>query len=175
MARLSEKYVDKRLRGRIISMDRIRGFGFIRTERGEDVFFSTYNTDRKLWHKMSIGDYVEFVAKRRGNDRNNIIANDVTVIKRMPKGYAIELPNGEMLEVKHINKFGVNSMLMDELRDTFTELPPRCFKCIFIKTNWRTFTFNDPSSPIIIDGEVDVEEFYEELCEKLWRYDLDKL
>lgn len=169
--RVSKFQKGDRMVGRILSFNRAKGFGFIRTADGRDIFLSSYDVPNSVWKKISIGDYMEFVVG--GVDPNSVTATNAVVTKKMPRHLSIELPNNEKLEVRHIWKFGKGTLAMAEYKRIY----PECTKnleYVFIKTARETFIFNQYDSPVVMDGKTDVDAFYEHLLDLLINYELDK-
>ena len=161
--------------GRILSFDRMKGYGFIRTSNEEDIFLSSYYVTRGTWKRISVGDYVQFVVGRNEfNPKNLVIATDVIVTKKMPRHLPILMPNHEELEVRHIYQFGKQSLAKDGYRELFPNHPARSFTYVFIKTPDRSFLFNKIGSPVVIDGETDVNGYFLYLMDLLVKYDIDR-
>lgn len=80
-----EKYKDRRICGRIIDYNHAKGYGFIKTEDGKDIFISSYNLIRKNSEKkIFFGTKVEF---NLGIFRNKIIATDIKIIETERKEF----------------------------------------------------------------------------------------
>ena len=170
--RVSKLQIGNIMEGRILSFDRLKGYGFIRTSTDKDILFSSYSMPKNVWKKISVGDYVEFVVEKGGGAGNSVVAKHTTIIKKMPRQLSIVLPNHEELEVRHIYKFGRNSLLKDGYGKIYPDYQAESFDYVFVRTSDRTFTFNQYGSPIILDGEVNVKTFYEKLVDLLVKYDI---
>ena len=151
--------------GRILSLNRLKGHGIIRTMEDEDIFLSSYYVPRNAWSKISVGDYVQFVVSCR--KANRTVAKDVTIVKKMPRRLSIVLPNQETLEVRHIYKYGKSSLLEEGYGEIYPNYPPESFDYVYIETARKNWVFNQINSPIIIDGETDIDAFYNYLTDLL--------
>ena len=176
MAKRVSKYeIGETLVGRVLFFDRMKGYGFIRTSTGEDIFLSSYYVSKSFWKRISVGDYVQFVVgKNEHNPNNPVLATEVTITRKMPRRLCITMPNHERLEVKCIYQFGKKSLIDDGYKEPYPDYPDESFDYVFIKTPERTFVFNQYGSPVIIDGEADVDEFYQYLTDTLVKYDIDQ-
>ena len=83
--------------GRILTYDHERGYGFIRTENGSDLFLSSYDLMDNEEKHIVIG---ALVAYRPGIYRARYVARDVMVLERYPSGKQIMLPDGTALWLK---------------------------------------------------------------------------
>ena len=162
------------LTGRILSFDRLRGYGFIRTSTSEDILFSSYDVPSCVWKRISVGDYVEFVVGKNEETHNLVVATNTTIIKKMPRDLTITMPNHEELEVRHIYQYGKNSLAKEGYKELYPDTPDKSFDYVFIKTARSVYTFNRYGSPVVVDGETDVDEFYAYLTDLLMKYDLDR-
>lgn len=173
--RVPKSKVGEAMVGRVLSFDSIAGYGFIRTSTGEDIFLSSYEISKSGWRNLCIGDYVEFkVGLHNGGRINSVVAKDVKVTKKMPKRLTISLPNQEKLLVRHIRQFAKGSLIEDGYAEIYPDYPTRGFDYTYIKTPKRTFTFNHPESPVIVDGITDVEEFYGSMVDLLCKYEIER-
>ena len=64
------KYKGQEMYGRIVSYNKNKGYGFIYTEIGKEIFASSYNF-KKNDHHVNIGDTVKFIP---GKSEDRIIA-----------------------------------------------------------------------------------------------------
>ena len=149
-----------------------KGYGFIRTSTGEDILFSSYDIPKNVWKKISVGDYVEFTVGENKNTSNFVVAKNAIITKKMPRQLAITMPNHDKLEVRHIYQYGRNSLLKDGYGDFYPDYAPESFDYVFVKTSKRTFMFNRCGSPVVFDGEADIDNFYEYLVDLLLKYDI---
>ncbi len=117
--RVSKSQFGRVLVGRVFSYGRVRGYGFIRTSDGEDIILSSYGLSKREWDNLCVGDYVRFNV---GMYKDRVVAIDVSITKKMPRGLSIVMPNGKKLEVRHITKFGVNSnrLYVETFKKTYT-------------------------------------------------------
>ena len=151
--RVSKSQLGNVLVGRVFSYERVRGYGFIRTSDGEDIILSSYRLSKREWDNLCVGDYVRFTV---GMYEDKVVAIDVSITKKMPRGMSIEMPNGELLEVRHITKFGVDH------------------NQLYIKTFRGTYTFVQIGSRVLFDGVVDIEKFWDYLTKLLVKYDFER-
>jgi cold shock CspA family protein len=172
--RVSKLQIGKTMTGRIMTFDRMKGYGFIRTPTSEDIFLSSYDVSRNVWKKISVGDYVEFVVGENVDASKPVVAKNTTIIKKMPRCLSIKMPNNEELEVRYINQFGKKTLIEDGYRELYPDYPNKSFRYLYIKIPGKSFVFNQYGSPVIIDGETDVDEFYNFLTDLLIRYDIDR-
>ena len=172
--RVSWSEVGNTLVGRILSFERVRGYGFIRTQSGEDIFLSSYDVPNCVWKRISVGDYVEFTVGKNEKLGSPIIATSTTIIKKMPRDLAIKLPNGEELKIRYICQYGKKSLIKDGFKDLYPDYADDSFDYVCIKTSRESFMFNRYGSPIVVDGETDVDEFYRSLTNLLLDYDIDR-
>ena len=89
--------------GRILNFDHMRGYGFIRTEEGADIFLSSYNLNKNLERHMTIGALVSFIPELYGDAYS---AANIKLIEEFPAGKELEVPNGEMFRLKNIKSIG---------------------------------------------------------------------
>lgn len=161
--------------GRILSFDRSLGYGFIRTSTGEDILLSSYSISNHVWKKICVGDYVRFVVGRKNDEiKNSITATDITITKKMPHHLTIRLPNHEELEVRHICQFGKDSLVREGYKELYPGYSDESFDYVFIRTPRKIYTFNRYGSPVIVNGEADVDELYDYLADLLIKYDFDR-
>ena len=172
--RVSKSQIGKTMVGRILSFERLRGYGFIRTSTGEDIFLSSYDVPNCVWRRICVGDYVEFVVGNRSGNSYPVVATHTTVTKKMPKYLSIMMPNQEELEVRHICQYGKDSLLKGGYGELYPDYPAESFDYVFVKTSRRSFTFSRPGSPIVFDGETDIDSFYHHLTDVLMKYDIER-
>lgn len=89
-----EKYNGEYIYGRIRMYDPGKGYGFIYTEDGKDIFISSYsfkNTDERF---AILGTALKFKIEQRNS---RYCAYDVKIINPTPENQSILLPNGEKL------------------------------------------------------------------------------
>ena len=172
--RVSSNDIGKTMFGRILPFERVRGYAFIRTSTNEDIFLSSYEVPKNVWKTLCVGDYVKFVVGENVNAKKPVVAKNATIIKKMPRHLSITLSTGEELEVRHIYHFGRNSLVRDGYMNLYPDYPHDSFDYVFIKTSEKIFVFNQFGSPVIIDGETDVDEFYLYLTDTLIEYHIEK-
>ena len=66
------------MKGRIKTLSKKRGFGFIRNENGKDVFFHRSNLDNRNFSNLREGDSVEFTFDK---GKKGLRAADVKIVK----------------------------------------------------------------------------------------------
>ena len=66
------------MKGKIKTLSKHRGFGFIRNENGEDVFFHHSNLESKSFHNLREGDSVEFTLEK---GQRGLRAADISIVK----------------------------------------------------------------------------------------------
>lgn len=173
--RVSKSQIGKTKVGRVLSFDRLKGYGFIRTSEGEDIFFSSYDVPNNIWKRISIGDYVEFIVGENSvNPVKPVVAKRLNIIKKMPRQLSVTMPNGEELMVRYISRFEKGSLIKDGYRKLYPDYPTESFDYVFVKTLEKVYVFNRHDSPVIIDGETDVDDFYRYLCDLLIDYDISR-
>lgn len=90
--------------GRVLNFDHMRGYGFIRTEEGADIFLSSYNLTKKESQDIVIGTLVSFVPELYNGGYS---AAKVKVLDYYPSGKVLTLPDGETVRIKNLKKIGV--------------------------------------------------------------------
>ena len=80
--------------GVIKTLSKKRGFGFIRNENGEDVFFNRSNLDSIKFRNLREGDSVEFTLDK---GQKGLRATDIKIVKSDK--------NNEKLMKSALNKF----------------------------------------------------------------------
>lgn len=169
--RVPKSSVGMTMNGRVLSFDSKLGYGFIRTKDGEDIFLSSYEISKHNWSSIRVGDYVEF---KVGLYSDRVVAQNVTIIKKMPMGLYVILPNEEKLLTRYIRQFGKRSLLDEGYGRIYPGYHSKSFVYVFIKTSKKTYAFNDINSPVMIDEFVNVDEFYEYLTDLLVKYDIER-
>ena len=66
------------MKGMVKTLSKKRGFGFIRNENGEDVFFHSSNLDSIKFRNLSEGDSVEFTLNK---GQKGLRATDIKIVK----------------------------------------------------------------------------------------------
>ena len=173
MARASKKDVGRVVKGRVCAYSNRKGYGFIYTEDGKDLFLSSYALG-KSEKKVVVGTIIECTVAQYNN---KIIAKDVRILEKYKDDIQyIDMPNGDKLSIKKIHKFGksnafervletgVTRELLEEYGYITTDLD-----YIFIDTANKIYTFFGKESPIKADGNMNLEEYYNYLCNTLIR------
>ena len=84
-----EKYSGQTMYGRIKEYSHSRGYGFIFTEEGKDIFVSSYELG-KLEDKISVGTTVKFTPKQW---KERYVASDITIVENVGYNEVIKCPN----------------------------------------------------------------------------------
>ena len=66
------------MKGMIKTLSKKRGFGFIRNENGEDVFFHRSNLESTSFRNLSEGNSVEFTIEK---GQKGLRATDIKIVK----------------------------------------------------------------------------------------------
>ena len=66
------------MKGMIKTLSKKRGFGFIRNENGEDVFFHRSNLESTKFHNLCEGDRVEFTLEK---GKKGYRAGDIRIVR----------------------------------------------------------------------------------------------
>ena len=90
--------------GRVLNFDHMRGYGFIRTEEGSDIFLSSYNLSKKESQDIVIGTLVSFVPELYNGGYS---ATKIKILDYYPSGKELTLPTGETIRIKNLKKIGV--------------------------------------------------------------------
>lgn len=169
--RTSCKDVGKSMYGRILSYDRTKGYGFIRTEDGSDLFVSSYGFGKNE-RKAVIGAYVKFtVAEKNGK----AVAEGVSIVQKFKDGISrIGLPNEMFMPIKNIIKFGRSNGLeeIEKIGVTAADLKEHGYEVkdldyVYIETPAGPYNFYREGGPVRGDGQVNVESFFSSLKEQL--------
>lgn len=89
--------------GRVLNYDHMKGYGFIHTEEGADIFLSSYNLSNKQDRHITVGALVSFVPELYGSAYS---ASQITIINEYPAEKELELPNGDIIRLKNIKNIG---------------------------------------------------------------------
>ena len=99
------KYDGWYLYGRIRMYDMEKGYGFIYTEDGKDIYMSSYAlSSHKQEQYCILGTIVKFRVEQRGE---RYCAIEVEIMKPTPLNERLLLPNGEQLLVRRISHYGI--------------------------------------------------------------------
>lgn len=90
--------------GRVLNFDHMRGYGFIRTEEGADIFLSSYNLSKKESQDIVIGTLISFVPELYNGGYS---AAKIKILDYYPSGKELTLPTGETVRIKNLKKIGV--------------------------------------------------------------------
>lgn len=102
--------------GRIVTYNKARGFGFIRTEDGPDLFVSSHQISRRDEKHMTVGALVSYIVDEY---KGRYVASHVTILVEFPCGKTIALPNGKLLQIKNIKTVGTKKI--ENQRDSYIQ------------------------------------------------------
>jgi cold shock CspA family protein len=174
MKRVSKREIGEKLRGRIISYNRRKGFGFIRTEHDSDILVSSYELG-DLENEIVVGSTVEFTI---GTYEEKTTATNIRILEKYKNDKkTYEMPNGVVIKVSDIVNFGISNALKDinsKLTKEGKEIvrnkdleehgyQRNSLDYIYIETKNDKFMFFDTSSPVTVDGKVNLDEYFKEL------------
>lgn len=170
-------YAGKQMYGRLLSYNRKKGYGYIRSEIGSDAYVSAYGfgKDEK---KAVIGAFVKFTVEIRNGKP---VAKKVSVVRKfMDDVSRIELPNSMLMPIKHICKVGRGNGFSDVESKGITSAmlkehgyAVRDLDYVYIETPDGTYKFFREGGPVVCDGQVDVDEFFKSLKTMLHSIDAD--
>lgn len=89
--------------GRVVTYNKAKGFGFIRTEDGPDLFVSSHQISRRDEKHMTVGALISYIVTEYNG---RYVASHVTILEEFPCGKTIPLPNGKLLQIKNIKTVG---------------------------------------------------------------------
>lgn len=102
-----QKYDDGHVYGRVRKYDPEKGYGFIFSEYGKDIFFSSFAlSSRKDEKHIFLGTVVKFIIRER---ERGFCAENIEVIDYADKKDNLVLPNGEAVPVRRIASYGIIS------------------------------------------------------------------
>lgn len=158
--------------GRVREYSKKDGYGFIHGEDNQDIFCSSYNFKNARAEKnICVGAIVKYnVTEREGK----LCANEIEIVNRYPEGNMITLPNGTMLKLKHIYKYGymhgTDALQMIGVNVKQAEEhghKPAEFDFIYIATEYDEYRFFQTGTCVQGDGQCDLGTYYVELKKKL--------
>lgn len=158
--------------GRIKENRRKDGYGFIYSEDGNDIFYSSYNFKTKRSEKNAcVGATVKY---KLTTHEERLCATEIEVIEKYPEGNIITLPNGKVLNLHCIRKFGLVSgknalniigVTEEEAKSHGHELSE--FDFLFFSTEYDEFRFFRTGSCVQGDGQCDINAAYSEYQKRL--------
>ncbi|MBR5637728.1 MAG: hypothetical protein IKW81_12440 [Pseudobutyrivibrio sp.] len=158
------------LYGRIKVCNRKIGYAVIAAENGKRYYLPIDTRYRRS--RIRLGALVDF--NLESQEDNEYISN-FNVINKFPNGNKIELPDGSILKMREISKFGISSgknnveiigIDKDELHNHGIEEDELSY--LYFKTDRGEYRFFNTGSPIVGDGQCDIFEVHKALAEKLY-------
>ena len=168
-----ETYQGQIMLGRVADYDFMRGYGFILTECGHDIFVSTYDLG-KLQYSLKLGVTVRFIPVERDG---KYYATNVSVVKGMGRG-VYQVTDNVAIPYKQINDFyivpGRAAILkMDISEKELAEhgYSSKDLRHLVIKTvSGEVYLFTEKGSPVKADGQVEsITKMYQDLEELFLR------
>ena len=114
--KMYERNKEKLSYGRVVTYNKAKGFGFIRTEDGPDLFVSSHQLSRQNEKHMTVGALVSYIVDEY---KDRYVASRVTILEEFPCGNTIALPNGKLLQIKNIKTVGTKKK--DEQGELFIQ------------------------------------------------------
>ncbi len=159
----------QRLYGRVSDYTYMKGYGFIYTELGSDIFFSSYDMDKKLQSKLKLGTTVSFIPEERDG---KFVATSIEIKKDMAGG-KFQFTDSFALSYNSIVKFCLvpGSKSIKEMDISEQELVDHGYSIedlgyLAIRTKDDEYRFTRKGSPIKADGQIDdIEAVYVQLKE----------
>ena len=102
--------------GRVVTYNKAKGFGFIRTEDGPDLFLSSHYLSRRDEKHVTVGALVSYIVDEY---KGRYVASHVTILEEFPCGKTIALPNGKLLQIKNIKTVGTKKT--DDSEDSYIQ------------------------------------------------------
>ncbi len=160
--------------GRIVDNNHMKGFGFLVSDDGEELFFSSYSENVRYRHSpFRVGSIVSFEI---GSHNGRRVAVNVKLIERYPEGKEILLPNGESVRLKRLRKFGISygkhnmdslGLSEDELREHGYSLKDLDY--LYFNTTQGEYRFFNKDSKLVGDGNYDIYTIYNDLKDKYYK------
>lgn len=169
-----EKYTGQTMYGRIKEYSHSRGYGFIFTEEGKDLFVSSYELG-KLEDKISVGTTVRFTPKQW---KERYVASDITIVENVGYNEVIKCPNGIKIKPRNLEKIGYipGGFSIKKMDITAEELLQHGYSLkdldyVFFRTQkGLEYRFFREGSPVKGDGSIpDLKAFYRELEERYYK------
>lgn len=102
-----QKYDGEHVYGRVRKYDPGKGYGFIFSEYGKDIFFSSYAlSGKKNESHIFLGTVVKFIIREC---EQGFCAENIEIIDYADKNDNLMLPNGETVPVRRISSYGIVS------------------------------------------------------------------
>lgn len=169
-----ERSAGKEIFGRIKEYSRKKGYGYIFTEDGKDIFLSSYDLG-DLEYKVAFGTTLKFIPEL-WNDKYK--ATKITVVSNESFNEVIECPNDICFKPKNLEKFDYISgrRLLKEkviLENKLIEhgYYAKDLDCVFFRTNkGDEYRFFQQGAPIQGDGQLpDLKKFYKNLVDRFYK------
>ncbi len=161
-----EKYKNCKLYGRIKSYSKKKGFGWIMTELGQDVFLSSYSIKDK---KIAIGTIVKFTpVEKTTGEMGGYAAADIEVVDNSCVYNDYYMPNGKKIRWRSVERFGYvkGDKVLDKLNISKDDLINHGYdedslSYAFIRLqNGDEYKFFGKTSPVRGDGRIEDPESF---------------
>lgn len=169
------KYDGETMYGRVRCYSMKRGYGFITTEVGTDIYLSSYDLQGNMKRKINIGTTLRFIPIVRNG---RYVASNVEIIDNSVAAENVYLPNGEQIPVKIIEKItfstGANTLKIKGVSEVASQehgLNPDDFDatCIQVKGGTEYFVFSK-ACPLNAENKAeDAKKYYAKLCDRFFR------
>lgn len=160
MSKLSMDFLGKEMQGRVKSYNKNKGYGYIFTENGYDLFLSFHDI-KEGDSNIFVGTVVKFTV---GKYNGRLVAQDVSIIESYKDGVeTILLPNGKELKIKKIIRFGcANAYETIQKKGITREMLKEhgysleSLNYVYIDTEDLSYMFFSDNSPITSSGKTDL-------------------
>lgn len=168
-----EKFKGQYLYGRIKEYIHNRGYGYVYTDMGKEVFLSSYDLGKKIESDICVGTTIKFNVEPY---ENKYVARNIEIVDNSLAKESIILPNGERLPIRRIAKFGYVSGKTNLENTNISEedlishgYTVDMLESLFVLTSYgEEFNFFSEESPIKGDGQVkNIKELYRSFEERL--------
>lgn len=154
-----EKYNGTRMFGKIRTYFYDKGYGYIRTETGSDIFVSSWNFEGKSEKKLYLFSTVRFTPARKKDGR--YYAANVELLERYPEGRLLTLPGGKEVPVKWL--LDINYREGDK-NDPYHEELGVYDAIILVDKFGMDYIVTGKDCPYQLDGKVDdLPAYYKQL------------
>ncbi len=144
--------------GRVSEYSRARGYGYIYTESGKQIFLSSYNINTRLEKKLRLGTTVKLIPEER---EGRFVATQISIIDQMPEGF-IKLTDQVSIPYKDIKRFYMvkGTTCLKELGCSEQELIEHGYTLddiayLGVKTTDGEYKFTRTGSRIKANGQLD--------------------
>ena len=171
-----EQSKNKYIFGKVLWYVHKKGYGFIYTEYGTELFLSAWAIPKaNMEYSLHIGTIVKFKVKQR-EGRNDFCADDLSIVEHWPNGLTLDLPNNISIPYKKIRfiyycegkDFIKQLGLEDKVPDNYDLNTLNHISIITF--DFDKYRFFDYSASVTGDGKCNLEELRYELKHKI--YDL---